>query len=160
MKTKKIENLQSLSLKDFALLNILYLSSNKESPSLSIPKIIERTSTFHKTIGAITQSYVRNFIMTLLERKYVYEYRGDKPYDITYKLTESGLSYYNDIQKIIVDLASGSNQELNYELSSIIVINNLDKLEFANKIQLIRNLINNLRDDGFDIEWSINKKKQ
>lgn len=46
------------------------------------------------------------------------------------------------------------------EKNSIIVINNLDKLEFANKIQLIRNLINNSRDNEFDIEWSINKKKQ
>lgn len=159
MKTKKLEILQSLSLKDFALLNVLYLSSSNNS-SLSIPKIIDRTEMLHKTIGIVTQSYVRNFIITLLEKEYVCEYRGEKAHDITYKLTESGIDFYFEIKKIIIDLSSGLDDKLNYDLSSIVVINNLDKLKFENKIELIRALMNNLRDEGIEVNWSMNKKKQ
>lgn len=161
MKTKKLENLNSLSLKDFGILNILYLSNSEHNGKMSIPMIIERARLQYSTLENLTQSYVRAFLLDLLQRDYVIEHRGLSSHDVSYSFTDSGIEFYIKIHNTMKDLVRNSELGVDLKLSAITVINNLKKLDFENKIILFRAIAISLKDDDdIDVVWNINNIKK
>lgn len=116
-----------VSLREYAILNIMYNDSNNHKEQITIPRIQLKMKDVYPNLNDLPRSYAGYFLSKLAEKEYVIKNEITKK-TINYSLTDKGIEFYLELKNQIDEFASNSVITESYKQSMQNIYNKMESI--------------------------------
>lgn len=123
--SEKIDDI--ISLREYAILNIMYNDSDSHKEPIAIPRIQSKMKDIYPNLNDLPRSYAGYFLNKLADNGCVIKNEITKK-TIKYSLTDKGIEFYLTLKKQIDEFASNSVINESYKLSMQNIYNKMEEI--------------------------------